>query len=158
MKYNHQEHIRLLNYEHELEKQNKSLIKYDPIKYANLLKYRLIISEYFHWSQKNEYLELIKKFLNFEINGKEFDEKFSKMVTEIEKRSKPLPQNYEELRCVEPDPRSVGFGEGISEIYLCCNEFYEYYDLSKGENPALKTEEQLRDAVTNLLPEIQKYF
>ena len=80
------------------------------------------------------------------------------MVTVIEKKSSLLFQNYEELKRIEPSPRSLGFGKWISEIYLCCNEFYEDYDLNEGEDPALKTEEQLRDAVTSLFPEIQKYF
>ena len=158
MKYNCVEHIHFLNYQQELKKQNKSLRTQDPIKYSKLLQYSARINEYLHWSQKNEYLQLIKNFLNSKIDGKEFDKKFSKMVTVIEKKSSLLFQNYEELKRIEPSPRSLGFGKWISEIYLCCNEFYEDYDLNKGEDPALKTEEQLRDAVTSLFPEIQKYF
>jgi len=158
MKYNYEEHIQLLNYQQELKKQNKSLRTQDPIKYSKLQKYSARISEYLHWSQKNEYLQLIKDFLNYKIDGKEFDKKFSKMVTGIEKKSSLLFKNYEELKFIEPSPRSFGFGTWISEIYLCCNEFYEDYHLNEGEDPALKTEEQLLDAVKSLFPEIQKYF
>ena len=158
MKYNCGEHIQCLNYQQELKKQNKSLRTQDPIKYSKLLKYSARISEYLHWSQKNEYLELIKNFLNSKIDAKEFDKKFSKMVTVIEKKCRLLIKNYEELKFTKPNPRSLGFGTWISEIYLCCNEFYEDYDLNEGEDPALKTEEQLRDAVKSLFPEIQKYF
>jgi hypothetical protein len=134
------------------------LITEDPIKYSKLEEYSVIICDYLHWSQKNEYLQLIKDFLNSKIDGKEFDEKFSKIVTVIEEKCRLLLQNYEELKRIEPSPRSLEFGEWISEIYLCCDEFYDYYDLNEGEDPALKTEEQLRDAVTALFPEIQKYF
>ena len=158
MKYNCGEHIQFLKYQQELKKQNKSLITQDPIKYSKLLKYSVRISEYLHWSQKNEYLQLVKNFLNFKIDGKKFDKKFSKMVIAIEEKSSLLFQEYEKLKRIEPSPRSLGFGEWISKIYLCCNEFYEDYDLNEGEDPALKTEEQLRDAVTSLFPEIQKYF
>lgn len=80
------------------------------------------------------------------------------MVTVIEKKSSLFFKNYEELKPIEPSPRSFGFGRWISEIYLCCNEFYENYNLNEGENTALKTEKQLRDAVKSLFPEIQKYF
>ena len=79
--------------------------------------------------------------------------KFSEMVTVIEKKSSLLFKNYEELKRIEPSPRSLGFGRWISEIYLCCNEFYEDYDLNEGEDPALKTEEQLRNAVKSLFKE-----
>jgi len=86
MKYNCGEHIQFLNYQQELKKQNKSLRTQDPIKYSTLLKYSARISEYLHWSQKNDYLQLIKDFLNYKIDGEEFEEKFSKMIRVIEKK------------------------------------------------------------------------
>jgi hypothetical protein len=156
--YNFDEHIQLLNYQQELKKQNKLLITHDPETYSKLLHYSVLISDYLHWSEKNDYLQLIRDFLNSKIDGKEFDEKFSTMFKVIEKRSRLLFQNYDELKLLKPSSRSLGFGRLISEIYLCCEEFYEDYDVSEGEDPALKTEKQLRDAVTSLFPEIQKYF
>ena len=159
MKYNCEEYIKLLNYQQALKKQNKSLRTEDPIKYSKLRKYSARISEYLHWSQKNEYLQLIKDFLNFKIDGKKFDNKFSKMVRVIEKKSRLLSKNYEELKRIEPNSMSLEFGTWISEIYLCCNEFYPTFkEEERAEIPFAKTEEQLRDAVKNLLPEIQKYF
>jgi hypothetical protein len=160
MKYNCEEYIELLNYQQALKKQNKFLRTQDPIKYSKLRKYSARISEYLHWSQKNEYLQLIKDFLNFKIDGKEFDNKFSKMVTVIEKKSRLLSKNYEELKRIEPSSMSLGFGTWISEIYLCCNEFYSDFNEEEDRTqiPFAKTEEQLRHAVKSLFPEIQKYF
>jgi hypothetical protein len=160
MKYNCHEYIELLNYQQALKKQNKSLRTQDPIKYSKLRKYSARISEYLHWSQKNEYLQLIKDFLNSKIDGKEFDNKFSKMVTVIEKKSSLLSKNYEELKRIEPSSMSLGFGTWISEIYLCCNEFYSDFNEEEDRTqiPFAKTEEQLRYAVKSLFPEIQKYF
>lgn len=106
MEYNCGEHIQFLNYQQELEKQNKSLRTQDSEKYSKLLSYSAIISEYIHWSQKNEYLQLIKNFLNSKIDGKEFDKEFSKMVTVIEKKASLLFQNSEELKRIEPSPSS----------------------------------------------------
>ncbi len=80
------------------------------------------------------------------------------MVTVIEKKSTLLFKNYEELKRIEPSSRFREFGTWISEIYLCCNELYEDHNLNEGEDLALKTEEQIRDAVKSLFPEIQKYF
>ena len=159
MKYNCEEYIQLLKSQQALKKQNKSLKTEDPIKYSKLRKYSAKISEYLHWSQKNQYLQLIKDFLNYKIGGKEFDNKFSKMVTVIEKKSSLLSKNYQELKCIEPSSMSLGFGTWISEIYLCCNEFYSDFneEEDRTEIPFAKTEEQLRDAVKSLFPEIQKY-
>jgi hypothetical protein len=159
MKYNCEEYIQLLKSQQALKKQNKSLKTEDPIKYSKLRKYSAKISDYLHWSQKNQYLQLIKDFLNYKIDGKEFDNKFSKMVTVIEKKSSLLSKNYQELKCIEPSSMSLGFGTWISEIYLCCNEFYSDFneEEDRAEIPFAKTEEQLRDAVKSLFPEIQKY-
>ena len=159
MKYNREEYIQLLNYQQTLRKQNKSLKIEDPIKYSRLRKYSAKINEYLHWSQKNEYLQLITDFLNFKIDGNEFDHKFSKMVRAIEEKSSLLSKDYEELKLIEPSSRSIGFATWISEIYLCCNEFYSDFDEEEDRTqiPFGKTEEQLREAIKNLLPEIQKY-
>ena len=62
------------------------------------------------------------------------------MVRVIEKKSRLLSKNYEELKRIEPNSMSLEFGTWISEIYLCCNEFYPTF---KEEIPFAKTEEQL---------------
>jgi len=78
----------------------------------------------------------------------------------LKKKSSLLFKNYEELKFIEPSPRSFGFGTWISEIYLCCNEFYSDFNEEEDRKqiPFGKTEEQLLDAVKSLFPEIQKYF
>lgn len=159
MNYNHAEHIQLLNYQQTLSKQNKSLKIEDPIKHSRLREYSTKINEYLHWSQKNEYLQVITDFLNFKIDGKEFDYKFSKMVRAIEEKSSLLLKDYEELKLIEPNSQSIGFATWISEIYLCCNEFYSDFDEEedRAQIPFGKTEEQLQNAIKNLLPEIHKY-
>ena len=111
MKYNCEKYIELLNYQKILKKENKSLKIQDPIKYSKLRKYSLMINEYLHWSQKNKYLRLIKDFLNFKINGEEFDKKFSQLVREIEKKSRLLDKNYDELKLIEPSLMSLGFAK-----------------------------------------------
>ena len=158
MEYNYESYIKLLDYQQALKKQDKSLRKQDPIKYSKLLDYSVIITDHLHWSQKNEYLQLIKNFLNFQIDAKEFDKNFSEMVRMVEEKSNLLSKNYKELKCIQPNPMSVRFGMWISEIYLCCNEFYpNFTEDERDEIPFAKTEDQLRDAVKNLFPEIQKY-
>ena len=160
MKYNCEEFIELLKYQQELKKQSKSLRTQDSRKYSKLLQYASQVSDYLKWCQKDEYLQLIKDFVNSKIDGKEFDQKFSEMVTVSEENQKLLSQNYEDLKRIKPSSMSLGFGRWISEIYLCCNEFYPSFkeEEDRTEIPFAKTEEQLRDAVKSLLPEIQKYF
>lgn len=78
------------------------------------------------------------------------------MIRVIEKKSRLLSKNSEELKRIEPNSMSLEFGTWISEIYLCCNQFYpSFKEAERAEIPFAKTEEQLWDAVKNLLPEIQ---
>lgn len=154
MKYDCDEHIQLLNYQKKLKQQKKSLQIEDPTKYSKLINYSARIAEYLHWSQKNEYLQLIKDFLNSKIDGQEFDHKFSKMVRIIEEKSSVLFKNCQQLKNIEPTSMSVGFGNWISEIYLCCNEFYVDFDEEKDrtEIPFGKNETQQK------VPSFLSYF
>lgn len=156
MEYNFEEYIRRLDYQQTLNEQNKSLKIEDYIEYLKLLRYSSRLSEYLYWLKKDEYLQLIK---NFKINAEKFVDQFSKMVRAIDEEFELLSKNYKELKNIQPNSMSVEFETWISEIYLCCNEFYpDFREEERSEIPITKTEEQLRDAVKNLLPKIQKYF
>ena len=127
--------------------------------YLKLLRYSSRLSEYLYWLKKDEYLQLIKDFLDFKINAEKFVDQFSKMVRVIDEEFELLSKNYKELKNIQPNSMSVEFGTWISEIYLSCNEFYpDFREEERSEIPIAKTKEQLRDTVKNLLPEIQKYF
>lgn len=70
MQYNYQKHVKLFKDANKL-------------KYLELKGYSLQINEHLHWSNKEQYLQLIKKFLSFKINGKTFESKFCNMVEAI---------------------------------------------------------------------------
>lgn len=50
MRYNYEKYVKLLNYEQELNKQNKSLRTENQKKYLKLQKYAVRITDYLHWS------------------------------------------------------------------------------------------------------------
>ena len=157
MTYNFEQYIKLLIYQKKLSEEKRSLRKENPEKYSELLRQSARISEHLYWLHKKEFKQLINDFLSFKINGKDFDQKFSQLVKKIEKESNL--ENSEKLKSIEINSKSLGFGTLISEIYLCCDEFFDEYNPKEEEfDPALKTEEQLRQAVKDLLPKIQKYY
>jgi hypothetical protein len=152
MEYNVQEHIKLLKYQQTLKNANKLLKLEDPEKYSKLQNYSLKINDYLHWSKKNDYLQLMTDFLNFKIDAIKFDKEFSEKVEAIEEKSKSLSKNYEELKDIELDLASLEFSKWISEIYLCCNEFYpSFIEEERSELIFAKPEDQLRNAVQDLL-------
>ena len=139
-------------------KQNKYLENEDKLKYMELINYSLQINEHIHWSQKSQYLELIENFLTFKINGKTFESKFSTMLEAIEKRCRLLTKNYEILQNIKPSSISYDFAKWISDIYLCCDEFDPDFDKKYPPNfPFAKNEEDFRNAVADIFPQIQKY-
>ena len=109
MQYNYQKYVELLKYDDSLRKQNKFLKDENKLKYLELKNYSLQINEHLHWSQKDEYLQLIEDFLSFKINGKTFESKFCSMVEAIEKKCRLLTKNYEMLKNIKPSSISYLF-------------------------------------------------
>ena len=77
MQYNYQKYVEFLKYDDLLRKKNKFLKNENKLKYLELKNYSLQINEHLHWSNKEQYLQLIEDFLSFKINGKIFKSKFS---------------------------------------------------------------------------------
>jgi hypothetical protein len=158
MQYNYQKYVELLKYDDSLRKQNKFLEDENKLKYLELENYSLQIDEHLHWCQKDKYLELIEDFLSVKIDGKTFESKFSNLVEAIEKECLLLIKNYEILKNIKPSSISFEFAEWISEIYLCCDEFYPDFDEKDPPDfPFAKNEEDFRNAVADIFPQIQKY-
>ena len=57
-----QNFFKLLKYSNELKKNNKSLDKEDPEAFDTLLNFLVRIEENLHYSEKQEYIELSKRF------------------------------------------------------------------------------------------------
>ena len=156
--FDSKKYIELLKYDDFLRKQNKKLEDEDKLKYLELKNYSLQVNEYLHWSHKEQYVQLIEDFLNFKINGETFESEFSKMVEAIEKKCLLLTKNYELVKNIKPSSISFEFAKWISEIYLCCDEFYPDFDPKDPPDFTFaKNEEDFRNAVADIFPQIQKY-
>jgi heme oxygenase len=68
--------FQLLKYSNELEKNKKYLIREDPAAFKKLLKFLVILEENLHWEVKNQYVELMKDFLNGMISADDFSISF----------------------------------------------------------------------------------
>jgi hypothetical protein len=79
MQYNYQKSIELLKYAESLRKQNKFLEDENKLKYLELTNYSL--------HQKNEYLQLMKDFVSFKVEG-------------IEKECRLVEKIFEKLKTI----------------------------------------------------------
>jgi len=66
--------------------------------------------------------------VSFNINGKEFESKFTKMFRAIEREFAMLRTDFERLSTFQPNPKFFGFPVWISEIELGCDEFYPDFE------------------------------
>ena len=156
MEYNAQEYIELLKESNYLKKQRKNL---EIKKYSKLLSYGVQLSDYIHWKKKSQYLNLLKLFVNSTIDGETFVNHYLEIFDFNEEVVRNLEKDFKLLASVQLNLKSSGFTQWISELELCCDEFSP--DFEPQDNVSFrfaKNEEQLRAAVANLIPQIEKYF
>ena len=76
MSMTQQKFFKLLKYSNELKKNKKYLQKEDPEAFEYLLKFLVTIEENFHYSEKHEYINLAKDFLDDQITADDFSYSF----------------------------------------------------------------------------------
>ena len=91
------------------------------------------------WSNKNNYMDLMEKFINGKINGIEFDREFCKMWREARDKISKLDNSYNvDLSKLE------GFSSLISELFTDCDIFEPNVNLREDYKIC---EEKLRNRV-----------
>ena len=152
-------YLELLEYDMSLKKNGTSLREKDRAKYLKMLNYSVKLSDHVHWQQKSDYLNILKRFVDLKINGKQFVSQFNELHKSNQQGVKVLKTDLKQLTTFELNPKSFGFTEWTSEIALACDEFYPNFEPQDQIKFAFaRDEENLRAFVADILPEIQKYF
>ena len=152
-------YIKLLHYDRSLKKDGTSLREQDREKYLKLLNCSVKLSDHVHWQQKNDYLNLMKRFVDLKIDGKQFVNQFNKLHLSNQKTVKILKTDLKQLNTLELNPKSFGFTEWTSEIDLACDEFYpDFQPQDQVQFPFARDEENFRTYVAKIIPQIKKYF
>jgi hypothetical protein len=69
MKFNKQHLIELIQYSNLLASEGKSLFKTDPEKNRQFIKSMVVISDGIYWENRQNFLNLLEKFLDGKIDG-----------------------------------------------------------------------------------------
>ena len=150
--YNKTHYLELLQYSQDLESQGKSFWD-EKEKYLEFLRYRILLNDHFYYQEKDQYVSLLKDFIDRKIDGIEFETKFLKMFNEDGDRHELFQTDFEKLKNFEPDPKSKGFSALLTTIFEDCDRFdpdpQEDYEISEAE---------LRDSVRKIFLEIQFNF
>ena len=94
-------YIQLLKYDRSLKKDGTSLREQDRDKYLKLLNYSVKLSDHVHWQQKNDYLNIMKSFVDLKIDGKQFRSQFDKLHGSNEEAVKILETDLKQLNTFE---------------------------------------------------------
>jgi hypothetical protein len=108
LKYEKKKHYEFLNQAEELLTDN--LIE-------KLRSYSIILTDQLNWEIKEQYLDLLDKFINKKMDSYHFNRSFRERYKSIEKIAEILKLNRVFL---SPDKNSFDFGEFLSEIDDCC--------------------------------------
>lgn len=159
MDYNSQIYIELLKKSIYFKKQGTTLEDQNYTRYRQLLKYQVKLNDYIHWKKKSEYLNLLKLFVDSKIDGSTFENRYCEIFESTERIFENLEEDFISLASVQPNPKSFGFTEWISELLVCCDEFYPNFTEQDRVGFAFaKSEDDLRAAVANIIPEMEKYL
>ena len=159
--------LQLLEYSNELEKNQKYLIKEDPIAFNKLLNFLGIIEENLHWKVKNQYVKLIEDFLNGNISADDFSIIFIRMFEKIVEKVRRLEIDLKKKNSLNPSFQSseisklllkgkaCGIADLLSSVYGDCDRFNP--DLSS-EDDFYLDEVQLKDSIEKTYLQIQKFL
>ena len=159
--------LQLLEYSNELEKNQKYLIKEDPIAFNKLLNFLVIIEENLHWKIKNQYVKLIEDFLNGNISADDFSIIFIRIFEKTVEKVRRLEIDLKEKNSLNPSFQSseisklllkgkaCGIADLLSSVYGDCDRFNP--DLSS-EDDFYLDEVQLKDSIEQTYLQIQKFL
>ena len=117
-------YIELLEYDRSLKKDGTSLREQNREKYLKLLNYPVKLSDHVHWQQKNDYLKLMKSFVDLKSDGKQFVSQFNKLHKSNQEGVRILKTDLKQLNVFELNSKFFRFTEWTSEMDLACDEFY----------------------------------
>jgi len=146
-----QKFFKLLKYSNELKRNNKSLRKEDPEAFDTLLKFVVIIEENFHYSEKHEYINLAKDFLDDQITADDFSDGFMGIYEGIGKKLGQMKRaESHELENFLHKTDRCGLNRLLARIYGSCDSY------SPDPEIAMSDEQELKDYAQILLLTLQE--
>lgn len=141
---------KLLKDSNELKKNKESLRKKDPESFNLLLNFLVRIENNLHYSEKQEYINLAKYFLDDQITADDFSYSFMAIYEGISQKlgSMRRAESVELANFLEPSRPELG--DLLARIYGSCDSF------SPDPEIAMSDEKELKDCAQILLLKLQE--
>ena len=148
-----QNFFKLLKYSNKLKRNNKFLDKEDPEAFDTLLKFLVIIEGNLHYSEKHEYINLAKDFLDNKITADDFSYSFMAIYEGIAKKLDQMEreESLELANFINKTDRCE-LNRLLTRTYGSCDSFSPDPEV----DIALSDEKELKDCAQMLLFKLQE--
>ena len=127
MTYNKKRHKQLLIRSQILKKQGKNLFLENPEEDSELSKYNIGVEEQVFWTHRENFVLIMKNFLENILDFDEFETAFSLFYEEVRKEVNMFKIDLEQIDKFKPSTRSYPFASVISSIYRQFEEVEDEY-------------------------------
>ena len=127
MTYNRERHKELVIRSQNLKNQGKNLFLENPEEYSELLDYEIAIEEQVFWTHRENFVLIMKNFLDNILDFDEFESAFSLFYEEVRKEVNMFKIDLEQIDKFQPSTRSYRFASVIGSIYRQFEEVEDEY-------------------------------
>ena len=147
MIYRKERHKQLVIRSQYLKNQGKTLFRENPEEYSELLDYEIAVEEQIFWTHRENFVLIIKNFLDNILDFDEFETAFSFLYEEVRKEVNMFKIDLEQIDKFQPSTRSDRFASVIGSIYRQFEEVEDEYC----------TEQEVKDYVKEAYLKFQKF-
>ena len=147
MTYNKERHKQLVIRSQDLKNQRKNLFLENPEEYSELSKYNIGVEEQVFWTHRENFVLIMKNFLDNILDFDEFESAFSLFYKEVRKEVNMFKIDLEQIDKFQPSTRSYRFASVIGSIYRQFEEVEDEYC----------TEQEVKDYVKEAYLKFQKF-
>ena len=131
----------------DLTNQGKNFFLKNPEEYFGLSKYNIAVKDQVFWTYRENFVLIIRNFLDNILDFDEFETAFSLLYEEVRKEIDVLTIDFEQINKFHPSTRLYRFASVIRSIYCQFEEVKdEYY-----------TEQEVKDYVKEIYLKFQNF-
>lgn len=131
MTYNKERHKQLVIRSQDLKNQGKNLFLENPEEDSELSKYNIAVEEQVFWTHRENFVLIMKNFLDNILDFDEFETAFSLLYKEVRKEVNRFKIDLEQIEKFQPSTRSYRFASVIGSIYRQFEEVEDEYSTER---------------------------
>ena len=147
MTYNKERHKQLVIRSQDLKNQGKNLFLENPEEDSELSKYNIGVEEQVFWTHRENFVLIMKNFLDNIIDFDEFETAFSLLYWKTSEEVDMFIIDLKQIEKFQPSTRSYRFTSVIGSIYRQFEEVEDEYC----------TEQEVKDYVKEAYLKFQKF-